>query len=266
MTSLSQFTALEVNGEQLSLVDVLRLAKWQGQLAFLQAAADLALIRQQAAQRGIEILGNELQQAADDFRIARGLHEAEAVEAWLSANHLTFADWELLLEDEVITRKLRDALTDHQVEQHFAEHKLSFDAATISQIIVSDEGMAKELRAQSYEEGADFHHLARQYSIDLVTRPASGYVGMVKRQDLAAEASAAVFSAKAGRIVGPIKTDQGWHLIRVHTLHPATLDEATREQIKSLLFAEWLSEQRGKARISTPLLEETGEDEEDEES
>ncbi len=255
MTSLSQFTALEVNGEQLSLADVLRSAKWQGQLGFLNAAADLALIRRQAAQGGIEVLDDELQQAADVFRIARGLHEAEEVEDWLAANHLTFADWERLLEDEVVTRKLRDALTESQVEQSFAENKLSFDAATISQIIVSDEEVAKELRVQIFEESADFHKLARVYSIDAVTRPASGYIGVVKRKDLAVELESAVFSAKAGRIIGPIKTDQGWRLIRVHSLHPATLDEATREQIKSSLFGEWLSRQRSKAQISAPLLE-----------
>jgi parvulin-like peptidyl-prolyl isomerase len=199
---------------------------------------------------------DELQQAADDFRVERELYEAEELERWLAANHLTFADWELWLEEEVITRKLRDALTESRVEQSFAEKKYSFDAATISQIVVNDEEVAKELRVQIYEENADFHKLARAYSIDAATRPASGYLGVVKRKDLAVEVEAAVFNAKAGRVVGPIKTDQGWRLIRVHTLHPATLDEATREQIKIMLFEEWLSRQRSKAQINAPLLDE----------
>ena len=264
MTNLTQFTALEVNGEHLSLAEVLRSANWRGQLGFLEAAADLVLIRQEAAERGIEALDDELQQAADEFRAARGLHQVEAVKEWLAANHLTFAGWERLLEDEVITRKLRDALTDHQVEQYFVENKLSFDAATISQLIVSHDEVAKELRVQICEEGADFHKLARSYSIDAATRPASGYVGLVKRQGLADELAAAVFRAKAGRVIGPLKTDQGWHLIRVHELHPATLDKATREQIKTFLFGAWLSRQRSKAQISMPLLELTGEIEDEE--
>src|SRR5262249_14278274 len=102
--------------------------------------------------------------------------------------------------------------------------------------------------------------------IDSATRPAGGYVGKIMRKTLAAEAETAVFGAEAGRIVGPIKTDRGWLLIGVHALHPATLDEVTREQIKSSLFKEWLSWQRGKAEISAPLLEEIGEAKTDKET
>jgi len=264
MKSLREITALEVNGEHLSLAEVLRSANCRGQLGFLEAVVDLLLIRQEAAERGIEASDDELQQTADEFRVARDLHQAEALKEWLAANHLTFAGWERLLEDEVITRKLRDTLTDHQVEQYFAENKLSFDAATISQLTVGNEEVAKELRVQICEEGADFHKLARSYSIDAATRPASGYVGRVKRQGLADELSASVFRAKAGRIIGPLKTDQGWQLIRVHELHLATLDEATCEQIKTLLFGAWLSRQRSKAQISMPLLETTEEIEDEE--
>jgi len=264
MTNLSQFTALEVNGEHLSLAEVLRSANWRGQLGFLEAAVDRVLIRQEAAEQGIEALDDELQQAADEFRAAHELHQVEAVKEWLAANHFTFAGWERLLEDEVITRKLRDALTDHQVEQYFAENKLSFDGATISRLIVSQEEVAKELRVQICEEGADFHKLARSYSTDAATRPASGYVGLVRRQGLADELAAAVFRAKAGGVIGPLKTDQGWQLVRVHELHQATLDKATREQIKTFLFGAWLSRQRSKAQLSMPLLELSGEIEDEE--
>jgi hypothetical protein len=47
-------------------------------------------------------------------------------------------------------------------------------------------------------------------------------------------------------------------LIRVHALHPAILNDATREDIRSLLFEEWLVEQRARARISAPLLVDAG--------
>jgi len=257
MTDWDEETALEVNGEPLSLRDVLRSAKWRGQLGFIQATADGALIRQAAVQRGIEVSDDELQQAADDFRVARGLHEVEALEGWLAAHHLGFEEWESLLEDEVIARKLRDALTGGRAEQYFAENRLSFDAATISRLVVSDEDVAKELRAQITEEGADFYALARQHSIETATKPAGGYVGPVKRQELEAAAESAVFGAPAGKIVGPVKTDQGFDLIKVEALHPAAFNESTRAAVESLLFDEWLNEQRGRAKISVPLLAES---------
>jgi putative peptide maturation system protein len=269
MSNLSEYVALEVNGERVSLQDVVRLAKWRGQLAFVREAVDVALIRQAAEQRGIEVSDNELQQAADDFRAEHELFDEESTENYLAANYLTYEDWELLLEDDVITRKLRDALTDEKVEERFAVNRLSFGAATISRIVVKDEDLAKELWAQIVEDGADFHALARRYSVNEQTRPASGYVGVVKRKEMEPLVESAVFGAKPGEIVGPVKTDDGWELVKVESLHPATLNDDTREAIKSLLFEEWLDEQRRKARIAAPLLisgEEEEEDEEDEES
>jgi putative peptide maturation system protein len=256
MGSLNEHVALSVNGEAVSLPEVLRSAKWRGQLGFLRDVADTVLIRQAAAQRGITVSDEELQQAADTFRAARGLYEAAATHEWLKANRMTVEDWESRMEESVSARKLRDVLTDGRVEQFFAENKLSFDAATISHIVVNDENVAKELLAQVTDEGADFFALARQYSVDDTTRPTGGYVGAVGRKMLAAEAEAAVFGASAGDVVGPIKIDDGWHLIRVERLHPATLNDATRDAVKSLLFAEWLNEQRGKAKISVPLMDE----------
>ncbi len=255
MTSLDQFVAVKVNGEQISLAEALRLAGWHGQLHFIKRAADVALIRQEAAELGVEASDDELQESADDFRLSKGLSEPAAVEEWLTANHLSFPDWERLLENDILTRKLRDAVTDPKVEQYFAENRLSFDAATISQIVVGSEEIARELIIQISEEGADFHKLARRYSMDDATRPAGGYVGAIARKDLDASAAAAVFSARAGYIVGPLKTEQGWVLIRVHGLQAATLDGPTRERIKSLLFEEWLSRQRSKAQVVETLLE-----------
>lgn len=253
--SFGEHIALEVDGEAVSLADVLRLAKFSGQLQFVQEAIDAALIRQAAAQQGVEVSGEELQQAADDFRLARELHDAEATERWLAAHHLTYEDWELMLEQEIITRKLRDKLTAGRVEQRFAEQKLSFDSAAISRIIAPSEDLARELRSQIIDDDADFHALARQYSRDEATRPAGGYVGLMRRTEMEAAVESAIFGASHGKVVGPFKTDEGWCLFKVEAIHRATLDEASREVIKSLLFDEWLSERRSKARIRVPLLE-----------
>jgi len=251
----NELIALEVNGEGIALSDVLSYAKFSGEMGFLQAAADAALIRQAAESRGVTVSDAELQQSADQFRDARGLHGAAQTRDWLAARHLSFGEWESLLEAEVLVRKMRDALTGGHVAHYFAGHRLEFDAAVISQIVVRDEGVARELRAQVLEDVADFHALARQHSTDEATRAAGGYLGPVKRPALAAAAQAAVFGARAGEVVGPVRTDAGWQLIKVEALRPATLDEATREEIKSLLLNEWLSDQRSRARISALLFD-----------
>ena len=254
MTGPSEYIALEVNGQAVSLREVIMAAKWRGQLAFLRDVADALLIRQEAERRGLAASDNELQQSADDFRISQNLHDADATEQWLRSNHLTMQEWEHLLEEETLARKLRDALTDGRVEQHFAENRLTFDAATISQILVEDEDVARELRSQIVEEGADFHAITRRHSRDEATRLAGGFAGRIPRTEMEASVEAAVFGSRPGKVIGPIKTDAGWMLAKVEMLHPATLDAATREAIKQTLFKEWLDEKRRQARVQIPLL------------
>jgi len=257
MWSLGEYVALVVNGEEINFYELLKLAKLNGELQFIKDAIDSALIRQSAAERGLSVSDEELQYAADDFRATRELHDTAATEAWLASNHLSFVDWESLLEQQIVTRKLRDALTDGRVDQHFAEHALSFDAAAISRLVAKTEDIAKELRAQLIEDGADFHALARQHSIDEATKHAGGYAGKVNRAALPAAVEAAVFGGKPGKVIGPVKTDEGWELIKIESLHPATLDYSLRETIKSQLFDEWLSDRRSKARVKAPLLEDS---------
>jgi len=237
---------VEVDGTQIDLEDVLRRARWRAQAKFMEEAADAFFIRREAERRGLNVSAAELQQAADDFRRTHKLHEVGSTERWLAENSLTREDWELMLEEDLLTLKLREVLTTSQVDRYFAENRLAFDCATISHIVVLDAEAAKELRAQIVEEGSYFYALARRHSCDAATRPAGGYFGMVKRAEMEATMEAAVFGARAGDVVGPFKTGSGWRLIRVEALHPAKLDETTREEIGSWLFNEWLNEQRRK--------------------
>jgi putative peptide maturation system protein len=257
MSSLGEYVALEVNGEEISLYDLLKLAKLEGKLQFIQDAVDVALIRKTAADLGITVSDEELQRAADDFRASRELHDTTVTEAWLADNHLSYVDWESLLEQQILKSKLREALTNGKVDQHFAEHGLSFDSAAISRLVAKTEDIAKELRAQLIEDGADFHALTRQHSIDEATKHAGGYAGRVQREALPAAVEAAVFGGKPGKVIGPVKTDDGWELVKIESLHPATLDDSLRETIKSQLFDEWLSERRSKARVKAHLLEDS---------
>ncbi|MFN7926961.1 MAG: peptidylprolyl isomerase [Blastocatellia bacterium] len=262
--NVREFVALVVNDEAMTLADVLRAAQFRGHLGFLQRIADAALIRQAAAQQGIEATDEELQAAADQFRTHHELHKATELLAWLEQRHLSLTAWETGLEEDLLAEKLRARLTEGKVEMYFAQNRLSYDTATISRLVVAQESLAKELRSQMVEEDADFYALARAHSLDAASRPAGGYVGVVRRTDFTSTLEAAVFGATIGAVVGPFKTDAGWELVKVEARQTAQLDDATRAQVAATLFDEWLTESRHKARIQRPLLA-LLHDEEDEE-
>jgi len=255
MRSFDEYIAIEINEERVSLRQLLRFAKWGNETRFIRDAADAVLIRQAAREAGIGVTDEEVQQAADSFRTKRDLCDEKRTDRWLARHYLSQAEWETLLEDEIIRVKLREVLTAGSVEKYLAEQRLSFDAVTISRIVVKEENVAKELRAQIIEDGADFYSLARKHSIDMSTRPAGGYSGAVRRTEMEAAMEAAVFGAQPGATIGPIKTYDGWQLAKIEAIHLATLDDSLRETIKSLLFEDWLAGERLKAKISIPLFE-----------
>jgi hypothetical protein len=60
-----------------------------------------------ASERGIGVSADELQQAADAFRMANGLYGSENTAAWLMANGLTIAEFEAHLEKILLRQKLK---------------------------------------------------------------------------------------------------------------------------------------------------------------
>lgn len=263
MTGLREIIAIEIGDEAISLADVLRHAKLNERLQIFDEAADVALIRVECEKRGIEITDDELQEEADNFRSTRELYDGERTEQWFTQHRLSYSDWEDLLEAEILKNKLIKNLTDGQIEQHFAENRLSFDSAKLSRLVVKDEGTARELRLQVVEEDTDFHTLARQHSIDEKTKLAGGYLGDVPRKDMEAIVEAAIFGASVGQVVGPFKLSLGWTLFKVESIKRAALDDETREVIRKQIFSEWLKEAKRKAKPVMPLLEAEEEEEED---
>lgn len=125
------------------------------------------------------------------------------------------------------------APSDSEIRAYYDQHSTDYKmpaSLTISHIQVKTEAEAKRVR-QMARSGQDWGKLAAKYSADTLTRahngslpPTSreGLFGNLGRQPAMAETA---FAIGEGRIGGPIKTEHGWHVIRVDALKP----ESTRE-------------------------------------
>ncbi len=250
-------TAAKVNGEVLSLRELVTRARARNQTQFVEDSITAALVRDAARQLGIEVTKAEAQQAANEFREKNGLVKAEDAIRWLNERGLTVHDWQDVLQEDVLLAKFKKARFGAKVPSYFAEHKLEFDCATIGRIIVSSEGLGSEILLQLREEGAVFEDMARQYSTDGRTKDHGGYVGRVTRKNLGSIASSAVFGATAGTFQGPFRVGKEFHVLRVIDLQPALLDEETRIEVENRMFAAWLADTREKANVEIPLFEAT---------
>lgn len=102
-------------------------------------------------------------------------------------------------------------------------------------ILVADEAKAKDLLAQ-LEGGADFAELAKANSTDAGSGANGGDLGWFGAGMMVKPFEDAVVGAEVGKVVGPIKTDFGYHLILVKETRPAA--QPTLDDIRDELAAE----------------------------
>jgi peptidyl-prolyl cis-trans isomerase D len=72
------------------------------------------------------------------------------------------------------------------------------------------------------KEGKDFAKLARQYS-EGPTRDKGGYLGKFKKEDMVKPFADMAFKLKPGEISEPVRTQFGWHLIKVEKVNEASV-------------------------------------------
>lgn len=90
------------------------------------------------------------------------------------------------------------------------------------------------------QAGADFGQVARELSDDEGTKPRGGELGFFGRGQMVKPFDEAAWSAQVGALVGPVKTDFGYHLIQVEEKQAAGLQPF--EQVKVAINGRMLSE------------------------
>src|SRR6476469_9553986 len=120
---VSVMTALAtVNGQPIDIATSLRHSLFYNE-SFIKDAVTNELIRQYAAQKGISNTDAELQLAADEVRYSRGLETADAARQWLRENPQTTLSLQHTIDLMLLNNKVRGAITDAEVQAHYAEHK-----------------------------------------------------------------------------------------------------------------------------------------------
>jgi len=246
-----------VNGEPIDTATALQHSLFYNE-SFVKDAVTNALIRQYAAKTGIANTDAELQLAVDEVRYSRGLESADAARQWLRENHLSVLSLQSAVDLMLLRNKVRGAISQADVQAHYAEHKLEYEAVDLYSIRVDSQSKAAELHSQITDEGANFHVLAMEHSQDEESRHMGGYVGRLTRGAMAAEVEAAVFASRPPDLIGPVKTEKGWNLFRVTKIHKPTLAES-EGRIRLDLMQQLIDKLLGEAAISYPVLEEAAE-------
>jgi peptidyl-prolyl cis-trans isomerase C len=146
-----------------------------------------------------------------------------------------------LIVETYLKKKVEEEaqISDAELKKFYDENKEKFksgEQVKASHILVKTEKEAQDILAQ-LKSGASFEDLAKKHSADS-TAAKGGDLGWFSRGAMVPEFDKAVFSMKEGETSGIIKTQFGYHIIKVTGKRPAgirTFDEV-KEQIKTTLL------------------------------
>lgn len=135
------------------------------------------------------------------------------------------------------------ALADADVEEFYQKNLAQFETPAqmkAAHILVEKEETAKEIMAALEKDPTQFAAIAKEKSTCPSGKSAGGDLGMFGEGQMVAEFDAACKTAEIGKVIGPVKTQFGYHLIRVDERQPAATQklEEVRDQISSKLLPE----------------------------
>ena len=118
-----------------------------------------------------------------------------------------------ILLNELYKKEILDKskISDGELKKHYAKMKEEIHAW---HILVASEELADSIY-QQVNEGADFGELAKEKSIDPSAQTNAGDLGFFGWGKMVPEFQEVAFELKEGEISKPVKTQFGWHIIRL---------------------------------------------------
>ncbi len=119
-----------------------------------------------------------------------------------------------ILINTTVEKIVNEKLGEEQVKKYYEDHKKDFKQVKASHILVNQEDQAKDVYKQ-LKAGADFSESAKKYSVDTGTKDNGGDLGYFTRGQMVEPFEEMAFSLKVNKFGEPVKTDFGYHIIKV---------------------------------------------------
>lgn len=220
------------------------------------------LLEEEVRKLRIDVTDAEVDRVVKGTMQEHGLDDAK-LELALQRQGLTLAEYKDGLKKQLTKMKIiqlkvksRVQVNDQDVKSNYAQRK-ALDAGEfrvrarhiLFLVPQGEGGRAQELRAKEalarLQGGADFAALARELSEDPGSKERGGDLGEFGRGEMVPEFERAAYTAEVGRVVGPVRTPFGWHLIKVdgHVALKAKPEEQALEDIRKRLYEDEMEAQ-----------------------
>lgn len=196
-------------------------------------AAAVNLVRRELAFQRLLDIGGDTLQAKIRRKISLELETLRRAipEANLTPEQESRISWEVAWSGY-----LNEYMTDPNIQKFFEANAWKYNdtSANVAQVFINGEQAErklKELKDKIQNESISFAEAARENS-QAPTAADGGQIGWIKyRGDLPVEVAALALQATEGEVVGPVKSNFGWHLVLVNEIKSGT---TTFDQLKDL--------------------------------
>jgi peptidyl-prolyl cis-trans isomerase C len=143
------------------------------------------------------------------------------------------------LVDEYLEREVKKAITPDSVRKFYDETVKTLkpeEEVRARHILVESEDEIKKIAAR-LKTGEDFVKLAGEISKDPGSKKEGGDLGFFTRDRMVAPFADAAFRLQPGQVSEPVKTQFGWHIIRLEEkrMQPVPPFEQMKEQVENYL-------------------------------
>ena len=209
---------------------------------------DTQVMISKAPSLGIEILDTRVEEELELLKA--GYNTEEEFEEALKLSEMSLEDLKQMLKDDltiaaVVQPFTQDIVVEEEEAKQYYEDNIALytvpAGATMSHILVEDEETAKKVK-EKYDEGTSFEELASKYGTD-ATKSQGGLLEYIPYNSTSYDKDFlnGAKSLKEGEVSSPVKTQFGWHLIKVEGVSPkdsVTPFEEVKVEITSQLIME----------------------------
>jgi len=244
-----------VNGEKISKDELYNAMVKQSGKQTLDSLISQKVVELEVKKQKVTVSEKDIQDELGKYYEQYG--GEEAFNQALTQNGFTLDEVKKDLELTVKVNKLlepRIKVSEEELKNYFAENKATFAQemqVKASHILVETEEKANELK-EKLAEGEDFAKLAKENSTDPGSKDNGGDLGFFGSGDMMQEFEEAAFALKVGEISAPVKTQYGYHIIKVTEIKDA--EEADYEKSKDKI-SDTLSEQKLQTEYSAWMQE-----------
>jgi parvulin-like peptidyl-prolyl isomerase len=185
----------------------------------------------------------------------------DRLESTLQCNNMSSEQFRKAIFRNLSIKRLLDKMvysriqvTEHEIREYYEINRDSFrkpEAVRIRQILIKVSSAPGEDKWQHAEQrahtifrdastGTDFVRLARRHSDDPVSASTGGDMGSIQKGNLQGVFDTIIFNLRAGAVTKPIRSHQGFHIIKIVSTTPSTRKpfEEVKQQITTRIRQE----------------------------